>query len=110
MKGALGFPKRPQLPEAELYGRLNAASAAMAQVGGWQKVKIFTKKRPVWTPLAFSIYRKILSNQYTKRKLESSAFQNRFSHSIHKRQCQDLNRGAQGFGWRFLPLRYCTLQ
>jgi hypothetical protein len=45
MRVILGVQKRPYLPEAEKKSRRNAASAAMVQVGGWQKVKYFTKEK-----------------------------------------------------------------
>ena len=44
MQGVSSFPNHPQSQEAELYCLRNAASAAMVQVGGWQKIAIFTKK------------------------------------------------------------------
>ena len=44
MKEVVCFPKRPQLPEAELYCHQNAAFVAMTQVGRWQKFTIFTKR------------------------------------------------------------------
>ena len=51
MKGVLGFPKRPQLPEAELYCRRNAASATIVQIGGLQKFTISTKKKAQLDPV-----------------------------------------------------------
>ena len=88
IESILGFPKRPRSPEADLYSRRNAAPTAMVQVGGWQKVTIFTRnRRPSWTLLTFPIYKRVSGDQYTKRKLKLSAFQNWFSRRIRARQC-----------------------
>ena len=45
VQGVLGFPKRPQFPEAEMYCCQNATAVAMVKVGGWPKDAIFTKNK-----------------------------------------------------------------
>ena len=111
MKRILGFPKRPRSPEAELYSRRNAAPAAMVQVGGWQKVTIFTKKEgqvgPRWYSLSTSGF------WATSTPKESWSHQHSKTGSIvafAKDSAELWTRGAQAFRWRILPLGYCTLQ
>ena len=110
-EGGLELSKMPSISGS---GAIQPPECRLRRHGPrWRVAKSYhfhKKRRPSWTSLTFTIYTRVLGDQYTKIKLKSSTFQHGYSCRTCQRQCQTLNRCTQGFGWGFLPPGYCILQ